>query len=129
MTTEIQQDIPPKKEEITKLTLFWGASNDVDSIRQQISSISDLVILLNYGYKFQMPSVGHDYEKPTPKFETYTNWRGKERQREIPNNTTTPHHFYLKFANPLTDEELKFWRIFKLGYLSCQLDPKGSWRK
>lgn len=119
-----------KSQEPTKLTWFWSRTEQISFIREHLASLPDLVNHLGYGFEFQMPSVACDVRKSPPlKTEKYINWRGKERERELPSDPNfLPYQYYLVFNRVLTDDELKFWRIIKLGYLARDFDPDGSWR-
>lgn len=117
----------------TKLTLFYKGQDTSHDIRQRLSSISYLVQQLGYKFTFEMPTVHCVIQQPEPTTEKYINWRGKERTRKVyPGNYVFDYYHYyhyLQFSKELTPEELDFWRIFKLGYLSRDFDPNGTWRK
>ena len=117
--SKIENEHPP-----TKLTFFFSSQDQSCDIRERMTTLPWLVQELGYTFQFEMPTVHCQYEKPKTKTEKYLNWRGKEREREVtitPNNP--PFYHYLQFSKELSEEELKFWRIFKLGYLTRHWCP------
>lgn len=104
----------------TRLILFSDFYNRSDSIRERLTSLPTLINSLDYKFQYEMPSV-EAYTIPT-KTEKYINWRGKEKERIIYNKNRYQH--LLVFSKKLSEEELKFWRIFKLGYLCMYCTPE-----
>lgn len=111
-TTEKQH--PP-----TKLLLYHSNVDCSQDIRERLTSIPTIIQMNSYSFQCEMPTVNVDYIEP--KKEKYLNWRGKERERNVPNSL--PYRHWLKFSKELSEEELKFWRIFKLGYLTRHFRP------
>jgi hypothetical protein len=106
------------KHSPTKLILFYSNCNQSCNIRERLTNIPRIIQDCGYDFTFEMPTV-HAVENI--KKEKYLNWRGKERERIIYGPYAYCH--LLKFSKELSAEELKFWRIFKLGYLTRQLIP------
>jgi len=128
--------VPKKEEPIKRFLVFVSSSDQTAFIRERLGNLPDLIQRLKYDFVPQMPTVHitkDKEEKVEPKLETYINWRGKKRTRKVyqppVDKPLYPYQHYFEFVKPLTDDELKFWRIFKLGYLCRDFDPKGAWRK
>jgi len=98
---------------INKLVLFYSPFEQVAEIRYRLTNLPELNQSLEYRFDFQMPKV-----EIMPIKEEYKTIFGRTKQR------VQTYMHYLEFAKPLTDEELKFWRIFKLGYLTKACRPK-----
>jgi hypothetical protein len=109
-----QEKHPP-----TKLIFLHSYRDYSCDIRERLTSLPTLIQLLGYAFQFEMPTVKCVYKE---KRETYTNWRGKEKERMVYDNCSYCH--YLCFSKELSEEELKFWRIFKLGYLTRHCMPE-----
>jgi hypothetical protein len=124
--SSVQKNPPP-----TKLTLFYSSGDRSQFVRERLASLPYLVQQLGYKFTFEMPTVHCVVvDHPKPKVEKYINWRGKERERTVyPPATSNDCFHYFQFSRELSPEELDFWRVFKLGYLSRDFDPAGSWRK
>lgn len=86
---------------------------------RKITNLPHLNVKLGYGFNFQMPAVVvQDTEE---EYLTEKGWFSKGGQKET---RVIQSDVILKFATPITDEELKFWRIFKLGYVSKTITPR-----
>jgi hypothetical protein len=111
-------DTEPKP---TQLILYYGSGDDSSFIRERLTNIPRIIQASGYKFQYEMPVVV--VELTPPKKETYLNWRGKEREREVYEQCS--YCFLLRFSKELTEEELTFWRIFKLGYLTRELSPRA----
>ena len=111
---ETQDQHPP-----TKLIFLYSRCDYSCDIRERLTNIPTLIQQLGYAFQFEMPTVKCMYEE---KKETYINWRGKEKERVVYDACRYRH--YLCFSKELSEEELKFWRIFKLGYLTRHCTPE-----
>ena len=108
-----QEKHPP-----TKLIIFYSNCDQSQNIRERLTTMPRLVQELGYSFQYEMPTVQVVYKE---KKEKYLNWRGKERERVVYNAPSYCH--LLQFSRELSEEELKFWRIFKLGYLTRHMAP------
>ena len=125
MSDEAKTETPPP----TKLIWYWSTQNHSEFIREHLASLPTLINHLGYGFTFSMPSVEVHVHKEERKTEKYLNWRGKERERLAPANPRfLSHEHFLAFNRELTEDELKFWRTIKLGYLARDFTPNGQWR-
>ena len=111
---ETQNQHPP-----TRLLLYYSNGDDSSFIRDRLTNIPFIIQASGYKFQYEMPVV--IVEKSASKKELYLNWRGKEREREV--YETCPYCFLLKFSKELSEEELTFWRIFKIGYLTRHMAP------
>ena len=102
----------------TKLHMFSSQFNKTIAIREALSRTIQFNQTLGYQFTFETPSVEVVISKPQT--EKYINWRGKERERTV--WPSFPYTFHLQFTKVLTDEELKFWRIWKLGYVAREFN-------
>lgn len=99
----------------TKLKLFCTHNcYEAETVKSALIQIPEYIQWFEYkDFVYEMPSV--ECITSTPVEETYKNWRGKTRTRM--NYGKYPYTISLSFSKVLSDEELKFWRIWKLGYL------------
>jgi hypothetical protein len=109
---------PPTKLQIHSITSpdVYYVQASCEDISKALMKIPEFIQIFKYDFVFEMPSV--IYIKDEPKIETYINWRGKQKEKEV--YPKYPYTIYLSFSKELTEKELEFWRIWKLGYL-CRL--------
>jgi hypothetical protein len=103
----------------TKLIFYYSTCDQSRAIRERLTTLPSLIQTLGYQFQFEMPSVKVEWREQ--KKEKYINWRGKERERTVYDDCNCCH--ILQFSKELSEEELKFWRIFKLGYLTRHFTP------
>ena len=103
----------------TRLILMYSSDDKSRGIREKFTNIPSIIQRCGYKFQIETPLI---VVEPSPKrTEKYINWRGKERERVIFDRLKYVH--ILIFSKPLTEEELTFWRIFKLGYMTRELSP------
>lgn len=115
----MSEDAPPVKVEEhpnTKLILVYTRSSIGQAVRDHLMNMPAIIQRMGYDFTFEMPVVECKY---TEKKEKYLNWRGKERERVV--YDAYSYETKLIFSKELSDEELRFWRIWKLGWLSRHL--------
>ena len=107
----------------TKLALYKSMDfYEIKSIRRALMDMPRYIQNLEYeNFKFEMPFA--DVQDTVPTKETYINWRGKKRERLV--YPKCRYTFVLSFSKCLSDEELRFWRIWKLGYICNQFKNCG----
>jgi len=117
-----EEPTPTKNvEKVTNFLFYYDCIPETNAIRLKLLNLAEIIQINKYDFVFQMPTVHvmDTTKNVKPTIEKYINWRGKEREREVyPKPKPFPYAHYLVFSSPLTEKELEFWRIFKLGYLS-----------
>ncbi len=98
----------------TKLTIFWHSFDLSYELRGRLSTLPSLYNTFGYSFPFEMPVV-----KSMPRMGKYKSfWSRKEKERVI------DYTHYFEFNKELSEEELNFWRMWKLGYLCKWCRPQ-----